>query len=106
MAQVNAYLRFQDNCRQAMTFYTECLGGELTLMTVGDSPMAAQVPPEAKNHIMHSQLKNGNSVLMASDNMGSGSITKGNQFSMTIPGRSTIPGPDFLQFSCQVTWLN
>jgi PhnB protein len=33
---------------------------------------------------MHSQLKNGSIVLMASDNMGSGSITKGNQFSLTI----------------------
>ncbi|MFI5368664.1 MAG: VOC family protein [Spirochaetia bacterium] len=84
MAQVNAYLHFQDNCRQAMTFYKECLGGELTLMTVGESPMAAQVPPEAKDQIMHSLLKNGNIVLMASDNMGSGTITKGNQFSMTI----------------------
>ena len=67
-----------------MTFYKDCLGGELTLMTVGESPMASQVPPEAKNHIMHSALKNGNMVLMASDNMGTGSITKGNQFSMTI----------------------
>lgn len=33
---------------------------------------------------MHSVLKNGDIVLMASDNLGSGSITKGNQFSMTI----------------------
>jgi PhnB protein len=84
MAHVNAYFHFEDNCRQAMTFYKECLGGELTLMTVGESPMAAQVPSQAKNHIMHSVLKNGDIVLMASDNLGSGSITKGNQFSMTI----------------------
>ena len=95
MAQVNAYLHFQDNCRQAMTFYKKCLGGELTLMTVGDSPMAAQVPPEAKNHIMHSQLKNGSIVLMASDNMGSGSITKGNQFSLTIECSSNKEADSF-----------
>jgi PhnB protein len=84
MAQVNAYLHFQDNCRQAMTFYKECLGGELTLMTVGESPAAAQMPHQAKNSIMHSLLKNGESMIMASDNLGTGSITKGNQFSMTV----------------------
>jgi len=84
MAQVNAYLHFQDNCRQAMTFYKECLGGDLSLMTVGESPAAAQMPHQAKNGIMHSQLKNGESIIMASDNLGTGSITKGNQFSMTV----------------------
>jgi len=84
MAQVNAYLYFDGTCRHAMTFYKECLGGELTLMTVGESPAAAQMPHQAKDSIMHSVLKNGTNVIMASDNLGTGSITKGNQFSMTI----------------------
>jgi PhnB protein len=84
MAQVNAYLHFDGTCRQAMTFYKECLGGELTLMTVGESPAAAQMPHQAKDSIMHSVLKNGTNVIMASDNLGTGSLTKGNQFSMTI----------------------
>ena len=44
MAQLNAYLHFQDNCRQAMTFYKDCLGGELTLMTVGESPNGVTGP--------------------------------------------------------------
>ena len=42
------------------------------------------MPHQAKNSIMHSLLKNGESVIMASDNLGTGSITKGNQFSMTV----------------------
>jgi PhnB protein len=84
MAQVNAYLHFDGTCRQAMTFYKECLGGELILMTVGESPAAAQMPHQAKDSIMHSVLKNGTNVIMASDNLGTGSITKGNQFSMTV----------------------
>src|SRR5271157_4576305 len=84
MARVNAYLHFDGTCRQAMTFYKECLGGELTLMTVGESPAAAQMPHQAKDSIMHSALRNGTNVIMASDNLGTGSITKGNQFSMTI----------------------
>ena len=84
MARVNAYLHFDGTCRQAMTFYKECLGGELTLMTVGESPAAAQMPHQAKDSIMHSVLKNGTNVIMASDNLGTGSITNGSQFSMTI----------------------
>ena len=40
MAQLNAYLRFNGKCREAMTFYQACLGGELTIQTVGESPMA------------------------------------------------------------------
>ena len=84
MAQVNAYLHFDGTCRQAMTFYKECPGGELTLMTVGESPAAAQMPHQAKDSIMHSVLRDGTSVIMASDNLGTGSITRGNQFSMTI----------------------
>ena len=28
MTHINAYLNFNGNCREAMTFYAECLGGE------------------------------------------------------------------------------
>jgi PhnB protein len=84
MAQVNAYLHFDGNCRQAMTFYKESLGGELNVMTMGESPMAAQTPPEAKDKVMHSQLKNGAFVIMASDMTGPGGLKKGSQISLTI----------------------
>ncbi len=84
MAQVNAYLHFDGNCRQAMTFYTDCLGGELNLMTIGESPMASQMPPDSKNKIMHSQLKNGNIVIMGADLMGPGGLKTGSQISLTI----------------------
>jgi PhnB protein len=89
MMQLNTYLHFNGNCREAMTFYKECLGGELTLMPVGESPMGAQMPPEQKNHILHSQLKNGNITLMASDMFGPAGVTKGTNFSLTIVCGST-----------------
>ena len=95
MTRVNAYLHFDGSCRQAMTFYKECLGGELTLMTVGESPAVAQMPHQAKDSIMHSVLKNGTNVIMASDNLGTGSITKGNQFSMTIECSSNTEADAF-----------
>jgi PhnB protein len=68
MAQLNPYISFKGNCREAMNFYKDCFGGELTLQTMGESPMAAQTPPEKKDSIMHSTLmKDGQVFLMASD---------------------------------------
>jgi len=68
MAKLNPYLNFDNNCREAMNFYKECLGGELILQTVAESPvMAAQMPPQFKDYILHSSLTNGDIVIMASD---------------------------------------
>jgi PhnB protein len=46
MAQINSYLTFSGNCREAMTFYKECLGGELAFQTVGESPLSDQMPKQ------------------------------------------------------------
>jgi PhnB protein len=68
MGQLNPYLNFDNNCREAMSFYKECLGGELMLQTVGELPeMAAQMPPQMKDHILHSVLTSGGIMIMASD---------------------------------------
>jgi PhnB protein len=67
---INPYLRFNDSkCREAMTFYKECLGGELTLQTVGESPMASGMAPETHGKIMHADLKSGTLELFGSDMM-------------------------------------
>jgi len=68
MARLNPYLNFDNNCREAMNFYKECLGGELFLQTVSELPaMAAQMPPQMKDNILHSSLTSGDMVIMASD---------------------------------------
>jgi PhnB protein len=87
MTQISAYLHFNGNCREAMTFYKECLGGELTLTTIGESPMAAQMP-DMKDKIMHSVLAKDGFVLMASDMMGPEGVTKGDAISLSITGTS------------------
>jgi PhnB protein len=69
--QITPYLNFNGQCREAMTFYQSCLGGELMLQKVSESPMAAQMPSEAGQQILHSQLTSGDVVLMGSDRMGS-----------------------------------
>ncbi len=84
MKQLNAYLRFDGNCREAMSFYQECLGGELKWMTAGETPMGAQMPPEAQRRIMHSTLTIGPFVLSASDTFRQEVLTNANSITMMI----------------------
>jgi PhnB protein len=91
MKQLNPYVTFQNNCREAMTFYKDCLGGELMMQTVGESPVAAQMPPEMKDKIMHSALRvNGNVVLMSSDMIMSGEFVSGNTVTLCVVCSSKV----------------
>jgi len=66
--QLNPYLTFNGKCEAAFKFYERCLGGKIEMMlTHGDSPMAAQVPADWRNKIMHARLTIGDKVLMGSD---------------------------------------
>ena len=57
MPQPTAYLAFDGNCAEAMRFYEQALNAKLqALMTNGQSPMAAQVPREHHNRILHAYL--------------------------------------------------
>ncbi|MCW3120228.1 MAG: hypothetical protein JWM28_4310 [Chitinophagaceae bacterium] len=67
MTQFSAYLSFNGNCREAMTFYKECMGGELNLQTVAESPMAGQMPAHLNESILHSTLTSNVAVIMGSD---------------------------------------
>lgn len=68
MAQLNPYLNFNGNCREAMNFYKDCLGGTLHLQTVGESPeMASKMPPGMDDFILHASLTSGDIIIMASD---------------------------------------
>ena len=67
MAQIQAYLGFTDNCKEAMTFYQQCLGGTLDLQTVGESPVAGDLPDPMQGRVLHSVLTLGDLTLMGSD---------------------------------------
>ncbi len=54
-----------------MTFYHECLGGELTLTRLGDSPMKDLLPPEKHHRIINAHLKHGDFEISATDWMAS-----------------------------------
>ena len=66
---LDVYLAFDGNCAEAMRFYQQTLGGSLRMMTHGESPAAAQAPPEAKDRIIHAHLDLDDRALMASDAM-------------------------------------
>jgi PhnB protein len=51
------YLGFNGNCAEAMRFYASVLDGKLeVLMSGADSPMAAQIPKEFADRIVHARL--------------------------------------------------
>lgn len=79
---LNIYLTFDGNAREAMTFYKECLGGELQLMTFADAKV--ECAPEAKDKIIHAALMNGPAVIMASDTMPGMPLTRGDNFSICL----------------------
>lgn len=84
MTQINSYLTFNGNCREAMTFYADCFGGELTLQTIGESPLADKMPAKMKDCILHATLTNGPLLIMASDMVSDKGLIKGNAISLML----------------------
>jgi len=84
MTKLRAYLTFNGNCREAMAFYKECLGGELRLQPIRDSPMASKLPEKMKECILHSTLTKENFVLMGSDMVSEDGLQRGNSVSLML----------------------
>ncbi|WP_406823914.1 VOC family protein [Pedobacter sp. KACC 23697] len=84
MASINSYLTFNGNCREAMTFYQDCLGGELTLETIGESVIAGKMPDILKRSIMHAVLAKDDLVIMATDLVAERGLIKGNSIAMML----------------------
>ncbi|MCC2545924.1 VOC family protein [Hymenobacter sp. BT175] len=81
--RLTPYLTFNGTCREAMTFYQQCLGGELMVQTFEGTPAAEHVAPDALQNVMHSSLTTADMVLMASD-AGMGPVSKGDMVSLSI----------------------
>jgi len=81
---ISPYLTFDGNAREAMTFYRDALGGELSLMAVKDTNMGSQCMGTDENAIMHSSLIKDSLVLMASDMIGNRTLQLGNNFAISV----------------------
>src|SRR4051794_12314630 len=89
--QVQAYLQFDGRCDEAIQFYKEKLGAEVsTLMRFKDMPGGPQpgmCGPADVDKVMHSELRIGDSTVMASDGRCTGN-PKFDGFSLTLDARS------------------
>ena len=65
------FLLFDGNCAEAMTFYHQCIGGELSLTKLADTPMKSMFPQEKHNRMINANLKSGAIEISASDWMAS-----------------------------------
>jgi len=81
--QLVPYLTFNGTCQEAMTFYQQCLGGELMLQRFADTPAAERVAADAQQNIMHSILTTDTFTLMASDS-GMGTVARGTMMSLSL----------------------
>jgi PhnB protein len=67
MLNLTPFLLFDGNCAEAMGFYQSCLGGELTLTKVGDTPMKDHMPPERQHRVTYAHLRSGAIEFSATD---------------------------------------
>ena len=88
MTQLVSYLTFSGNCREAMTFYGDCLGGKLHFQTLEESPKSRTMPKPMKNCIVHAALTKGSLVLMGSDLGSDTPRIQGNSFSLLLQCQS------------------
>jgi PhnB protein len=66
--KLNPYLSFDGECREAFQFYEKAFGGKIAfIQTIGESPMAADMPPESHGRVMHATLQIGDQVLQGAD---------------------------------------
>ena len=82
--QMSPYLNFDGNCREAMNFYKECLGGELFVQTVGESPVAGQMPAALKDSVMHSSLTTKDGLVFMGSDMHREKLADGNTVHICI----------------------
>lgn len=82
------FLLFDGNCAEAMTFYHVCLGGELTLTRLGDSPMKDMLPSKKHDRIINARLKTDDIEISATDWMASPTFEplQGNTFAIFVVG--------------------
>jgi PhnB protein len=69
--QIQPYLFFDGRCEEALEFYRRALGAKVeTVMRYKEAPEApppGMLPPGSGNKVMHSSLRIGDAVVLASD---------------------------------------
>lgn len=83
--QLNPYLSFRDNAREAMQFYESVFGGELVVNTFAE--YQASEDPSEQDKVMHSSLTTPNGlVVMAADTPNAMEYEQGDSISISLSG--------------------
>lgn len=83
--QLNPYLSFRDNAREAMTFYQSVFGGQLDVSTFAEFGMTEN--PAERDLVMHSQLSTEEGlVFMGADTPSGTPFDEGSRITMTLSG--------------------
>lgn len=80
---LNAYLFFDGNCREAMKFYQSIFGGQLEMLTFEE--INNSCPEAMKDKIMHANLMGGEAEFFGSDGMDSDKLGTG-KIRLTLHG--------------------
>jgi len=82
---IQSYLFFNGRCEEAIEFYRKALGAEVQMMMrFKESPDQSMVQPGTAEKIMHSALKIGDTMVLASDGMCSDQPAKFEGFSLAF----------------------
>lgn len=83
--QLNPYLSFRDTAEEAMTFYRDVFGGELSIDRFRE--YGASDDPAEQDKVMHASLTtDAGMVLMASDTPNAMDFTPGDNVSISVSG--------------------
>lgn len=76
---VQPYLFFEGRCEEALNFYGNALGAKVEMMMrykdSPEPPPPGKVPPGSENKVMHASFRIGETQLMASDGLCSGTAS-------------------------------
>jgi PhnB protein len=83
-SQLNPYITFNGNAREAMEYYKSVFGGDLTVNTFGEF---GNPDPAIADKVMHAMVTSPKGyMLMASDTGPGMTITPGNNMSISLSG--------------------
>ena len=83
-SQLNPYITFNGNAREAMEYYKTVFGGDLTVNTFGEF---GNPDPTIADKVMHAMITSPKGyMLMASDSGPGMTITPGNNMSISLSG--------------------
>lgn len=64
---VSPFLLFEGTCAEAMQFYQSCLGGQLEVTLVRDTPMKDQAPARLHDKVAYARLTSGSIQISVTD---------------------------------------